>query len=80
MRSPTKIKAVIGANLKSLYEQSGLTQQQLAKKAGISQANVSRIMSGATHANVVTLIRLRDALRPGCPLDYLLTNLGKEKP
>lgn len=42
--------------------QQGVTQEDLATKAGLTQATVSKIERGVSHANVATLFRLMSVL------------------
>lgn len=49
--------------LKEAIEKSGLTQDELAARAEVSQASISYLMSGArTTVTVETLDKLADAL------------------
>ena len=41
---------------------SSLTQQQLAQRSGVSQANISKIENGNYHPSLTTLKRIADAL------------------
>lgn len=41
---------------------SNLTQQQLAQRSGVSQANISKIENGNYHPSLTTLKRIADAL------------------
>jgi transcriptional regulator with XRE-family HTH domain len=53
----------VAARIKRLREQRGLTQAQLAAKAGISRAYLARIETARHHLTVPTLERLAKALR-----------------
>lgn len=40
----------------------GLTQKELAEKAGLTQANISKIEKGITHPTLDTLLKLANGL------------------
>lgn len=52
----------IAVQVMELREQHGLTQAQLAKRCGMSQADISRIERGSTKPTTRTLERIADAL------------------
>ena len=52
----------IGADLSALRIQKGLSQTEVATRAGIDQAEVSRIERGSTNATEDTLARIANAL------------------
>jgi transcriptional regulator with XRE-family HTH domain len=60
----------IGRTLKQVREAKGLTQTELAKKAGVSRAYVFRLEAGGADPTVGLLQRLAKAL--GVPLTRLL--------
>jgi transcriptional regulator with XRE-family HTH domain len=65
--SPRRLATVI----KKLREAQGLTQEQLAKKAGLSQAYLSQLEAGdKKHPSLPALKRLARAL--GVPVGELL--------
>ncbi|MDP9363200.1 MAG: helix-turn-helix domain-containing protein [Chloroflexota bacterium] len=49
--------------LRRVRERALLTQRELAARAGLTQATVHRIESGATRARISTVRRLAGALR-----------------
>jgi transcriptional regulator with XRE-family HTH domain len=51
----------------ALRHENGLSQEQAAKRAGVSQATVSRLERGA-RMNPRTIVRLLDALGASVPL------------
>ncbi len=53
----------IGSTVKALRAQSGLTTTRLAKKVGISQAQISRLENGRQGFRSVTLVRIAKALK-----------------
>ena len=59
----------VGKSLKSLRENAGFTQQQLAQKAGLLQSHVSRIERGEYSPTNKTLTKLAAAL--GVPIGVL---------
>ena len=58
-----------------------LTQRELAARAGLTQATVQRIESGATRARISTVRRLAAALGVGAEelMDYAGREAGKER-
>ena len=47
-----------------------VTQNQLAKKSGVSQSNISKIESGNYHPSVATLKKIADALGKRLVIDF----------
>lgn len=52
----------VGQKLKRLRERLGLSQKDLAEKAGVSSGLIGQIESGRTQSSVTTLTRLAEAL------------------
>jgi DNA-binding XRE family transcriptional regulator len=52
----------IAVQLIELREKHGLTRAQVAERAGVAQADISRIERGSTHPTTKTLQRIADAL------------------
>ena len=52
----------LGTKLRAVREQHGLTQRQLAKRVGITNASISLIESGRTNPLVGNLKRLLDGI------------------
>ena len=48
--------------LKKARKQAGLTQVELSKRSGISQADISRLENGTGNPSVLLLRRLADAM------------------
>ena len=46
----------------SARSEANLTQKQLARRSGVSQANISKIENGNYHPSLSTLKRIADAL------------------
>jgi transcriptional regulator with XRE-family HTH domain len=61
----------IGERLKDLRFRAGLTQQELADRAGVTQTTVARIERNAVQPEVTTIRKLAQALgkTPGDLLD-----------
>ena len=59
-----------GARLQKTRNLSGLTQEQLAKKLGISKQTISSYESNVKKPSILTARKLARALN--CSLDYLL--------
>ena len=61
----------IGAKIRQRREQLGLSQQELARRLGMTQARISEIESGARpHVNLINLRNLARTL--GVSADYLI--------
>ena len=61
---------ILGANLRRARQRAGLTQAELAQRAGLAQPAISLIEAGQANPTVQTIQQLADAL--GCPLAELL--------
>jgi transcriptional regulator with XRE-family HTH domain len=59
---PREIVAVFGANLKAARLQAGLTQGQLADRAGLLQQYVSLVETGKQNVTLVTAQILADVV------------------
>lgn len=57
-----KNKIDLGASLRATRKAAGLTQQDLAEKAGLSTQIICKIERGRSLPNVSTLVLLADAL------------------
>src|SRR5687767_6174489 len=64
------ILGYIGANVRRLRLRSGLTQEALAERAGVSTVHVQRVEAGEANVSVTVLVVLADAL--GVPPARLL--------
>lgn len=60
--SDETINKTIGARIRQLRRERGLTTQQLAEKVGVTQSQISQIETGKSAASIVTLFRLARAL------------------
>ncbi len=60
---PEELSHVVAENLKTRREELGLTQQQVAEAAEITQAQYSRIEAGKSSPTLATLARIASALR-----------------
>jgi transcriptional regulator with XRE-family HTH domain len=63
MVSVNPIDRQIGANIRVLREQRGLTQSQLAKSVGAPPSDMDRYETGATSAPVSLVVKLARALQ-----------------
>lgn len=54
--------SVVGENIKKAMDQASISQNQLAKKAGIAQATLSAIIRSTKSPSVDTIIRIASAL------------------
>lgn len=52
----------IAENLIAARMEEGLTQGELAKRCGISQANISKFETGSSHPSLATLKKIADGL------------------
>ena len=80
MHSDTYYFDIIRHNIKKLREEAGLTQQQLADKAGISMNFVAKIESKKMQRGftIVSLGRIADAL--GLDIRELLKPVNEKDP
>ena len=60
----------IGANIKAVRRALGLNQEDLAKKLGLTQANISRIEASVKGPSADTLLTIAEAL--GCDVLELM--------
>jgi transcriptional regulator with XRE-family HTH domain len=56
------MRRLVGANLKRIRQDKGLTQEQLAEVSGFSQQYISGLEHGRRNPTIVTLYELADAL------------------
>lgn len=71
--------AVVGQRVRERRKQAGLTQMEVAKRAGIIQGDLSLLERGKKRALwAETFVRLADTL--GCSLDYLLGRTDDPEP
>lgn len=70
----TDIYAVVGRNLQAMRKRCGLTQADVAEKAGISVAFLSFLETGRKKGSLVTYHRLAGAL--GVSLAFLVSEKG----
>lgn len=59
------------SKLKALLEKQGMTQRELAKKAGTTEVSISRYLSGQRVPRLLTLAAIAQVL--GVSIDDLLT-------
>jgi len=55
------INKAIGARLRQLRREQGLTTQQLANRVGVTQSQISQVETGRSAASVVTLYKIAQA-------------------
>ena len=60
---PTEVAKRIGQTVKSLRKKRGLTQDQLAKMAGVKRPNISRLEAGAHTPGIIFIQRLAECLQ-----------------
>jgi transcriptional regulator with XRE-family HTH domain len=51
----------LSARVAALREQSKMTQEELAERAGLTQTNVSKLERGLQHPRIDTVLRLQHA-------------------
>lgn len=56
------MRRLVGANLKRIRQEKGLTQEQLAETSGFSQQYISGLEQGRRNPTIVTLYELAAAL------------------
>lgn len=64
-RSETVLIKSLGLAIRVRRERQGLSQEQLAEKAGIDRSFVSRIERGLANPSFLLLVRISRALRIG---------------
>lgn len=67
----------LGARMKQLREEQGLSQEDLAERVGTAQSTISQLEQGARNPSYRTLRSLADAL--GISVSYLLGEAEVEK-
>jgi transcriptional regulator with XRE-family HTH domain len=55
--------AALSLRVAHLREQSKMTQDQLAERAGLTQTNLSKLEHGGQHPRIDTLLRLQHAFK-----------------
>jgi len=70
MLTEEEVKKLVSANLRRLRTARGWSQDQLAKKAGLTTVGYGDIERGITLAKVSSLAKIAAAL--GCTLDEIL--------
>lgn len=70
--------ATIGERIRELREQQGLTQDQLAARAGMSKGFLSDLENNKRNASAEYALRLAQAL--GASIDYLLRGVEASEP
>lgn len=66
-------KAVVGRNIKAAREAAGLTQEQLADRAGMHTMEISRYERGVRDLRLTTAVRIARGLN--VPATQLLRDL-----
>jgi DNA-binding NtrC family response regulator len=61
LTSEETINKAIGARLRQLRREQGLTTQQLANRVGVTQSQISQVETGRSAASVVTLYKIAQA-------------------
>lgn len=75
--SPSDLGAVIGWRVRSRAREIGLTSSELAKRAGMSRAMISKIENAQVSPSLATIARLADALE--VPVTSLFQGLDEER-
>ena len=60
--SAPRAAELIGERLRTLRQEREVTQVQLTERSGLPQSHISDIERGSTLPNLVTLLRIADAL------------------
>ena len=61
---------VFGERLKEILNERGMTQREIAEKAGITEASISRYIAFQRVPKVTHVLKIANALN--CSCDYLL--------
>lgn len=72
--------SMIGIAIKQLREEQGMSQNQLAKRSGISQSAISSIESTTKSPSIDTVFEIAAALNTTVPQLLGFTSEAKEKP
>jgi len=73
MKDKKQLQLAIGKRIKSLREEKGVAQQDLAAQCNLEKSNLSRLEAGGTNPTIYTLKRIADNL--GVNLEELVINL-----
>ncbi|WP_417291487.1 helix-turn-helix domain-containing protein [Corallibacter sp.] len=73
MKDKKQLQLAIGKRIKSLREEKGVAQQDLAAQCNLEKSNLSRLEAGGTNPTIYTLKRIADNL--GVNLEDLVINL-----
>ncbi len=68
-----------GARLKELREEAGLTQPELAERAGMNRFGIAKLEQGVTKPSWETVVALCQALRVRAD-EFLKPPKGQDKP
>jgi transcriptional regulator with XRE-family HTH domain len=68
--APKHLAQSIGLHIAYKCRERKITQKQLAELTGLTEAGISRYISGQRLPRIDILLKIADAL--GCTLDYLL--------
>jgi transcriptional regulator with XRE-family HTH domain len=74
--SAPRAAELIGERLRSLREKNEVTQVVLAERTGLRQSHISDLERGVILPNLVTLLRIADALP--CKVSDLVSIFDKE--
>ena len=58
----TEVMAMFGRNVRRIRMGKGLTQEELAEGAGISQVQIARIEAGKINTSISTVVAIAKAL------------------
>jgi transcriptional regulator with XRE-family HTH domain len=73
------VKKILGSNIKKYRKEAGMTQEELAEKAGISSKHLSRIEIGNTFPSSSFIDRISMILNVSLP-DLFYSANAKSKP
>lgn len=62
MINEAKLYILIGDKIKSILDNQGISQQDLAASCNFEKSNLSRIESGRTNLTIKTLFKISNAL------------------
>ena len=77
IKSPTALQRALARNIRAIREAAGLTQTDLAKRAGSTQTHVSEIEAAARNVTLSMVSRYASALGVS---EWDLLAQGPEKP
>ena len=58
-----KINEIVGNNIRSIREEQGMTQEELANNADIDRSYIGRIENGRVNASIKTMCKIANVMK-----------------